>query len=202
MVTTGVVVEDVAGKIRAMDREFMDGVADKDAARVAAIYSEGARILMPGRPMISGKAEILSFWKAALDGPVDAITLNATYIEVSGDLAIAIGTNTIISTPEGKSPREEVFTAANRRATGSSSSIATVATGESSYRLIVDDCPVFSSRLRASGGFRYAHRAGRRHGRLFRLRVHAASRSAAGLACRSAEQKPAVHMGFFGQPRR
>lgn len=107
MVTTGVVVEDVAGKIRAMDREFMDGVADKDAARVAAIYSEGARILMPGRPMISGKTEILSFWKAALDGPVDAITLNATYIEVSGDLAIAIGTNTIISTPEGKSPREE-----------------------------------------------------------------------------------------------
>lgn len=86
MVTTGVVVEDVAGKIRAMDREFLDGVADKDAARVAAIYSEDARILMPGRPMMSGKAEILSFWKAALDGPVDAITLNTTYIEVSGDL--------------------------------------------------------------------------------------------------------------------
>ncbi len=68
MATTGVVVEDVVRRIRAIDREFMDGVTAKDAVRVTAIYSENARILMPGRPIISGKAEILAFWKAAFVG--------------------------------------------------------------------------------------------------------------------------------------
>ncbi len=102
-----VVGEDVVGKIRVVDREFMDGVAAKDAARVAANYSEDARILMPGRPMITGKGEILAFWKAALDGLVDRVTLDTTHIEVSGDLAFALGKNTILLKSAGESPREE-----------------------------------------------------------------------------------------------
>jgi uncharacterized protein (TIGR02246 family) len=81
MAGTEAAVEDVVRTIRAMDREFMVNVATKDAARVAGAYANDARILMPGRPVISGKSEILAFWRAALDGPVEAITLDTTHIE-------------------------------------------------------------------------------------------------------------------------
>jgi len=98
---------DVVRTIRTMDREFMDNVAAKNAARVAGIYADDARILMPGRPVISGKSEILAFYKATLDGPVEAITLDTTHIDVSGDLAYAFGTNTILLKAAGEGPREE-----------------------------------------------------------------------------------------------
>ena len=50
MATGGVVAHDQERIIRAMDRDLMDGVAAKDASRVAALYADDARILMPGRP--------------------------------------------------------------------------------------------------------------------------------------------------------
>jgi len=68
MAAEEVAMGDVVRTIRTMDREFMDNVAAKNAARVAEIYADDARILMPGRPVISGKSEILAFYKAALDG--------------------------------------------------------------------------------------------------------------------------------------
>jgi len=100
-------VEDIVRTIRAMDRDFMDNVAAKNAARVAAIYADDARILMPGQPVITGKSEIAAFWKAALDGPVEAITLDTTQIEVSGDLAYGFGNNAIMLKPAGEAPRRE-----------------------------------------------------------------------------------------------
>jgi len=82
MAATGPAVEDLVRTIRAMDREFMDNVAAKNAVRVAAFYADDARILMPGQPVITGKSEILAFWKASLDGPVEGVTLDTTHIEV------------------------------------------------------------------------------------------------------------------------
>ena len=107
MAATGVSQKGVMRTILAMDREFMDNVAAKNAAGVAAIYADDARILMPGRPLISGMSEILAFWKAALDGPVEAITLDTAHIEVSGDLAYGLGSNTIMLKPTGEAPRQE-----------------------------------------------------------------------------------------------
>ena len=107
MAAKEVAMEDVVRTIRTMDREFMDNVSAKNAARVAGIYAEDARILMPGRPVISGKSEILAFYKTALDGLVDSITLDTTHIDVSGNLAYSFGTNTILLKPPGEAPREE-----------------------------------------------------------------------------------------------
>ena len=100
-------MQDVVHTLRAMDHEFMDGVAAKDPVRVAALYADDARILMPGRPVISGKAEILGFWKASLKGLVESIALDTTHIEVSGNLAYSFGANTIMLKPAGESAREE-----------------------------------------------------------------------------------------------
>jgi uncharacterized protein (TIGR02246 family) len=107
MATTGIAREDVVRTIHAIDREFMDAVAAKDAQRVAALYAEDARIMMPGRPAISGRSEILSFYKAAFQGLVESILLDTTDIEVSGDLAYAAGSNRITLRPPGQAPREE-----------------------------------------------------------------------------------------------
>ena len=120
MAATEVSQEDVIGTIRAMDREFMDNVAAKNVARLAVVYADDARILMPGQQVISGKSEILAFWKAALDGPVESITLETTHIEVSGDLAYGFGSNTIMLKPMGEAPHEEKgkYVAVYRRQSG------------------------------------------------------------------------------------
>ena len=107
MAATEVSQEDVIGTIRAMDREFMDNVAAKNAARLAAVYADDARILMPGQPVITGKSEISAFWKASLDGPVEGVTLDTTHIEVSGDLAYGFGICTLMLKPAGEAPRRE-----------------------------------------------------------------------------------------------
>ena len=107
MATTGAAREDVVRTILTIDREFMDAVAAKDAERVTALYAEDARIMMPGRPTISGRSEILNFYKAAFQGLVESIILDTKDIEVSGDLAYATGSNRITLTPPGETPREE-----------------------------------------------------------------------------------------------
>jgi len=107
MATLGDEAETAIASIRAMDGEFMDSVAAKSASRVAGIYADDACILMPGRPIIRGKSQILAFWQAALDGLVQAITLNTTEVKVSGDLAYALGHNTIVLKPPGESLRQE-----------------------------------------------------------------------------------------------
>ena len=107
MATTGAAREDVVRSIHAIDREFMDAVAAQDGDRVAALYAEDARIMMPGRPTISGRSEILGFYKAAFQGLVKSILLDTTDIEVSDDLAYATGSNRIELTPPGEAPREE-----------------------------------------------------------------------------------------------
>jgi uncharacterized protein (TIGR02246 family) len=118
MATTGAGREDVVRTLLAIDREFMDAVAAKDAERVAALYAEDARIMMPGRPTIGGRSEILSFYKAAFQGLVESIILDTTDIQVSGDLAYATGSNRITLTPPGEASREErgKYVAVYRRA--------------------------------------------------------------------------------------
>ena len=120
MAATGTVKEEVVRTILTIDREFMDAVAAKDAERVAALYTEDARIMMPGRPTISGRSEILGFYKAAFQGLVESVVLDTKDIEVSGDLAYATGSNRITLTPPGEASREErgKYVAVYRRASG------------------------------------------------------------------------------------
>jgi len=100
--------KDEVWTIRAIDREFMQAVAAKDAERVTALYAEGAQIMMPGRPPIIGRSEILDFYKGALHGLIESIRLDTSEIEVSGDLAYAVGSNRIRLSPPGQPSREEL----------------------------------------------------------------------------------------------
>ncbi len=107
MTGTELAPEDVARAIHEIGREFMDSVAAKDAARVAALYADDARILMPGRPAITGTPEILAFWNESLGGLVDRVVLHPTHVEVSGGLAYDLGTSTITLKPANGEPHAE-----------------------------------------------------------------------------------------------
>jgi ketosteroid isomerase-like protein len=101
MATSATGFDEAARAIRAMDREFMDNVKSRDAARlVDAFYADTARVLPPNHVMVEGKPAIAEFWKGILDSGVSAIDLDTTQIEVSGSLAHAIGT-CVIHTPAG-----------------------------------------------------------------------------------------------------
>ena len=91
MATLGETRDEVIRIVLAIDREFMDAVATQDAERVAALYTEDARFMMPGWPPIVGRSEILNFFKAALQGVINRVLLDTTEIEVSGDLAFGTG---------------------------------------------------------------------------------------------------------------
>ncbi len=121
MVTPSTEVEAAIASIRAIDDQFMENVAAKKPALVAGLYADDACILMPGRPIIRGKSQILAFWQAALEGPVQAVTLNTTEVNVSGDMAYALGNNSVMLKPAGEYPRQEKgkYVAVYRRRAGS-----------------------------------------------------------------------------------
>lgn len=71
------------------------------------IYTENARILPPGAPMISGRKAIKEFW-AGLVASVNAKSAVLTSVDVmpAGDGAVEIGLATLTVEPEGQSAAE------------------------------------------------------------------------------------------------
>jgi len=63
----------------------------KDAAAVAAHYTEDAAILPPDSPRVDGRDKIQQFWQGAIDGGVSDLALEAVEISESGDFAFEVG---------------------------------------------------------------------------------------------------------------
>lgn len=61
-----------------------------DAAAVAALYSEDARLLPPEFEMIVGRAAIEAFWKVATDAGLQ-LALPDPDIEIEGNIAYVVG---------------------------------------------------------------------------------------------------------------
>ncbi len=91
MATSSAHREDAARIIREMDRQFLANLKAKNAARlVDDFYADEARLLPPGQPAVVGKAAIRQLWEGLL-GSIESLALESTQIEVSGDLAYAVG---------------------------------------------------------------------------------------------------------------
>jgi len=72
-----------------------------DAAALAALYAEDARILPPNSEMIQGKAGIEEYWAGAFQmGVKDAVLTTVDLMEV-GDMVCEIGKAEITILPEG-----------------------------------------------------------------------------------------------------
>lgn len=67
-------------------------VARGQFAALSRVYTEGARVLPPGSPMITGRKNIQQFWEqAAAALGVKAVKLNTLEVEIIGDTAFEIG---------------------------------------------------------------------------------------------------------------
>ena len=70
-------------------RNFGAAAARKDYLGVAGFFTEDAKVLPPGAPIVSGRKAIEEFWRAALER--SDLTFKTTELEVAGDTAYEIG---------------------------------------------------------------------------------------------------------------
>jgi ketosteroid isomerase-like protein len=70
-------------------RNFGAAAARKDYLGVAGFFTEDAKVLPPGAPIVSGRKAIGEFWRAALER--SDLAFKTTELEVAGDTAYEIG---------------------------------------------------------------------------------------------------------------
>lgn len=87
--------------IEETNKQFVEAFDRRDAAAVAALYTEDAKLLPPNSGMVSGKQAIQAFWQRAMNMGIGNITLETMDIGYEGDLAYEIGAYTLNIQPEG-----------------------------------------------------------------------------------------------------
>lgn len=78
--------KEVRSAIEAVNAKFSDLAGKKDAAGIAALYTEDARVLPPNGPPVEGRAAIEQFFGAILPG-IARVQLDTVQVEARGDLA-------------------------------------------------------------------------------------------------------------------
>lgn len=78
--------------IAAQAQVFMRAIERGDAAAVAAVFTEDARLSVPGsQGLVSGRAGIQKFWQAAFDAGLTGLPLAASDLDGRGDLRLETG---------------------------------------------------------------------------------------------------------------
>jgi uncharacterized protein (TIGR02246 family) len=83
--------EDVRQAIEQGNARFVEAYKAGDAAAIAALYSEDARMLPPDATEVAGRQAIQQLWQSWLDSGLKDLTLEAVDVEASGDLAYEVG---------------------------------------------------------------------------------------------------------------
>ena len=87
---------DVRAEIDTVNSQFVDGAGRGDFEAMGGVYTEDARILPPGQPMIQGRAAIQEFWASAAQAlGMTGVDLATEVLETQGDTAEEIGAYTI-----------------------------------------------------------------------------------------------------------
>jgi uncharacterized protein (TIGR02246 family) len=72
-------------------------LAAGNAAGVAALYTDGARLLPPNHAPVDGRDAIEKFWQGVIDSGVKALTLKTAEVESFGETAVESGSATLYS---------------------------------------------------------------------------------------------------------
>jgi ketosteroid isomerase-like protein len=95
----------VAQDIQKTNRIFEQVVAKRDINALDHVYTQNARILPPGAEMVSGRDNIKSFWRTAMDTMgVKAVKLQTIDFEPLGDTGFEIGRATLEFAGGGAQP--------------------------------------------------------------------------------------------------
>jgi uncharacterized protein (TIGR02246 family) len=91
----------VRNAIVSANQRFMDAFRRGDAAGVAALYTEDAKLLPPDNQMMIGPLAIQSFWQGAMSMGIKEAKLETLEVESRDDLAYEIGRYELMIQPQG-----------------------------------------------------------------------------------------------------
>jgi len=86
--------------IEAASKGFAEALSKGEAAKIADMYAEGARVLPPNGPMVQERQRIQEFWQGFINTGAK-LSLSTTDVEAQGNVAIEVGTYEMIS-PDNK----------------------------------------------------------------------------------------------------
>lgn len=90
----------IRNDIEAASKGFVEALSKGDAAKIADMYAEGARVLPPNSPMIQERQKIQEFWQGFINTGAK-LSLSTSDVEAQGNVAIEVGTYELIS-PDNK----------------------------------------------------------------------------------------------------
>jgi len=88
-------------EINAVAQAFHDGVANRDAAALASLYSDDGRFLPPNMEASEGRSAIQAAMQGLLDMGVRSLDVEPLDVREAGDLTIEYGRYTLGIEPEG-----------------------------------------------------------------------------------------------------
>jgi len=91
---------DLKSQIAKMDQAWQTAYNAKDAAGIAALYAQDAKVMAPGHATVSGRTEIQAFFAEQFKQP-GKNTLTTAEVLDGGTYAIAIG-GYVATGPDGK----------------------------------------------------------------------------------------------------
>jgi len=86
--------------IKAANERWVDAINQGDAAAVAALYTEEAKLLPPNRQMIVGREGIQAHYQGIFDAGGRDLQLTVIELSVNGDMAHEVGKYTLTIQPE------------------------------------------------------------------------------------------------------
>ena len=90
-------MSDTRAAIDSVNDRFMNLFARRDAAGVAALYTEGGRLLPPNGDVVTGRAGIEGFWRGAMAMGIASAGLETVELDDLGATAIEIGRYTLVA---------------------------------------------------------------------------------------------------------
>lgn len=92
--------DSIRNEIEAVSQGFAKALSKGEAAKIADMYAEGARVMPPNGPLVQERQRIQEFWQGFIDSGAK-LSLSTSDVEAQGNVAIEVGTYELIS-PEGK----------------------------------------------------------------------------------------------------
>lgn len=91
---------EVREAIDAQNAKFVEAFAQGDAAGIAALYAEEAKLMPPNHQTIQGQEGIQQYWNMMMQMGIKNVSLSTTEINGSGGVVYEVGSYTIaIETP-------------------------------------------------------------------------------------------------------
>lgn len=98
----------VRQEIEAANVKFGEAARAGDAAALAMLYTEDARILPPNSEMIQGREGIQAFWGGGFQMGIKDIVLTTVDVFGMGDMVCEIGKAAVTIQPEGADAMEDM----------------------------------------------------------------------------------------------